>query len=462
MEEIKNNPLGTEKISGLMIRFAIPSIIAMVIGSVYNIIDQLFIGNAVGTLGNAATNVVFPLTTLCVGLALLLGVGGAACFNLTMGRGEPEKAGRYVGNSLVLQAISGVALCVVTQVFMGPLLQAFGTPDNVMPYAVEYLRVTAIGFPFLILTTGGGHLMRADGSPRMTMFCSVIGAVINTGLDALFVLVFGWGMFGAALATIIGQIISALIVVYYMARRFKTVSLRRSDFKLSWAGSKWIMQIGTSPFVNQMCNMVIQISMNKLLTIYGAQSIYGEAIPLACCGIVMKVYSIFLAIIIGLSQGAQPIESYNYGAKQYKRVRDAYWVAMGLAFAISIVAFIFFRVYPRQILMWFGSNSEEYFEFGVLFFRVFLLFAWLIFLQPLTANFFTAIGKPNRGVFLSLTRQMIFFMPLMFLLPLRFGIMGLLYTAPIADFLSVIVALVMVIPELRRMKQMEAELATAK
>ncbi len=455
MEATKQtNPLGTEKVSLLMVKFAIPSIIAMVIASIYNLVDQLFIGHAVGTLGNAATNVVFPLTTSCVALALLFGVGGAASFNLAMGRGDKDKAAWYVGNALTLLVGSGLLLCVISQVFMKPLLVAFGTPDDVFPYAVEYLRITAIGFPFLILTSGGGHLMRADGSPKMTMFCSIIGAVINTGLDALFVLVFGWGMTGAALATIIGQIISGIIVIGYMCGHFKTVPLKPMHLKLRPADAKLTMKIGTAPCFNQICMMVVQIVMNNQLTKYGALSEYGAAIPLACVGIIMKVYSIFLSIVIGLGQGAQPIQSFNYGAKQYHRVREAYWTACGFGFVISLFSFVLFRLWPRQILECFGSNTEEYFVFGVMFFHIFMFFTWLNFLQPITSSFFTAIGKPNRGVFLALTRQLIYIVPLLIFLPLRWGMMGIMYAAPIADILSAITAGVLIFGEMRTMKKL--------
>ncbi len=453
MEE-KANPLGTEKVTGLMIKFAIPSIVAMVIGAVYNIVDQLFIGHAVGTLGNAATNVVFPLTTSSVALALLFGIGGASNFNLNMGRGKTEKAPYYIGNALVLLVLSGILLCIVSEVFMTPLLRAFGTPDDVFPYARNYLQITAIGFPFLILTTGGGHLMRADGSPRMTMFCSLIGAVLNIFLDALFVLGFHWGMRGAALATIIGQIVSAIIVLLYM-RGFKTVPLRAEHFKLQWQYAKQIMIIGVASFFNQICMMVVQIVMNNSLTYYGGLSVYGAAIPLACAGIIMKVYQIFMSVLIGLSQGAQPIESFNYGAKKYQRVREAYLIAAVIGLVISVICFIFFRLFPRQILEWFGSNTEEYFEFGVLFFRIFMFFTWLNFLQPVSSSFFPAIGKPQKGVFLSLTRQLIYILPLLLLLPLRFGLMGVLYAAPIADLMSAVTTVIMVVLEFRNMKQLE-------
>lgn len=451
-----NNPLGSEKVSRLMLKFAIPSIIAMVIGALYNIVDQLFIGHAVGTLGNAATNVAFPLTTSCVALALLFGVGGAASFNLTMGRGKPDQAVYYIGNALTLLFGSGVALCIVAEIFMAPLLHAFGTPTDVFPYAQSYVGITAIGFPFLIMTTGACHLIRADGSPKIAMLCNLVGAIINTVLDAVFVLGFEWGMQGAALATVIGQVVSGVIVVLYM-RGFKTVPLKLSHLRPRWKYVKHIINIGTAPFFNQISMMIVQIIMNNSLTYYGALSVYGEAIPLACCGIIMKVYQIFFTVIIGLAQGAQPIESFNYGAKQYQRVREAYVTALLIGGIICFASFIIFRIFPREILELFGSNTEEYFEFGVKFFKIFMFFTWLNFLQPITSNFFTAIGKSKKGVFLALTRQLIFFLPLLLILPVFYGLDGLLYVAPISDLISAVVTVWMVIIEFRLIKKLETE-----
>lgn len=227
-ETTKNNPLGTERVGSLMVKFAVPSIIAMLVGALYNIVDQLFIGQAVGTLGNAATNIAFPLSTSCIALALLFGIGGASNFNLAMGEGRKEEAASYAGNAAVLLIGSGLVLFLVTQLFLTPLLAFFGAPADVMPYAKVYVRITSIGFPCLILTAGGCHLIRADGSPKMSMICNLIGAGINTVLDAIFVLGFRWGMAGAALATIIGQIVSAAVVIYYLAH-YKTVHLGKNS-----------------------------------------------------------------------------------------------------------------------------------------------------------------------------------------------------------------------------------------
>lgn len=453
-DTIKPNPLATENVTRLMIKFAVPSIIAMLVGALYNIIDQLFIGHAVGPLGNAATNIAFPLSTSCIALALLFGIGGASCFNLTMGCGKKEKAPYYVGNAVSMLIISGFTLCIVTLVFLNPLVVLFGSPDDVKPYAVEYIRITALGFPFLILTTGGGHIIRADGSPGMTMICNITGAVINTVLDALFVLVFRMGMAGAALATVIGQIVSAIIVIAYL-RKFKTTPLEKKHFIPNLTDTTRIISIGMASCFNQIAIMIVQIMLNNQLKNYGALSVYGQSIPIACSGIVMKVFQVVFSIVIGLAQGTQPIESFNYGAKRYSRVREAYRIALVYSAAVSIVSFILFILFPRQIIAMFGSGSEEYFRFGEKMFRIFLFFTWLNCIQPITSTFFTSIGKPIKGVFLSLTRQIIFFIPLLLILPKFFGINGILYTGPIADLLSAVVAIFMAIFEFRNMKKQE-------
>jgi Na+-driven multidrug efflux pump len=454
-EQIKTqNPLGVEKISKLMWKFALPSIIAMLVSALYNIVDQLFIGQAVGTLGNAATNIAFPLSTSCTALALLFGIGGASCFNLTMGQGKKKEAPYYVGNAAFMLFASGLALLIITELFLTSLLKAFGAPDDVLPYAEAYVRITAIGFPFLLLTIGGGHLIRADGNPKMTMICNLTGAIINTVLDAVFVLGLNWGMSGAALATIIGQIISAGLVIKYMTH-YKTVKLELKHFKVKWHYTGKIMSIGMASFFNQVAMTVVQIVLNNSLKHYGALSVYGEAIPIAVAGIVMKVSQVFFAIVIGIGQGSQPIESFNYGAKNYDRVRKTYWLAFAASGTISIIAFIIFQVFPRQIIALFGEGTEEYFQFGISYFRIYLFFICVNFIQPATSTFFSSIGKAIKGVFLALTRQIIFLLPLILLLPLKFGIDGILYAGPIADGLAAVIAFVMAMAEFRNIRKLE-------
>ncbi len=448
------NPLGSEPVSSLLRRFAIPSVIAMLVSALYNMVDQLFIGHSIGVLGNAATNVAFPLSMVCTSIGLLCGIGGAANFNLCMGRREPEHAKSYVGNAISMLAILGVILCVAVQLFLRPMMLLFGATPDVIDYACTYTRITSIGFPFLIVTIGGSNLIRADGSPKFSMLCNLVGAIVNTILDPLFIFVFHMGMAGAALATITGQILSFALVVFYL-RGFKTLPLSLSDLKPNMACWARIAALGATPAFNQVAMMVVQIVMNNTLTYYGSNSVYGSDIPLACAGIISKVNMLFFSFVIGISQGLQPIVSFNFGAQKYDRVKDAYKKAVFAATAISIVAFLCFQFFPRQIIGIFGSGSEEYLHFAERYFRIFLFFTFLNGIQPVSSNFFTSIGAPKKGIFLSLTRQIIFLLPLLLIFPYLFGIDGVMYTAPIADLAAASVSIVMVVREFKIMAELQ-------
>jgi Na+-driven multidrug efflux pump len=448
------NPLGSEPVSTLLRRFAIPSVIAMLVSALYNMVDQLFIGHSIGVLGNAATNVAFPLSMVCTSIGLLCGIGGAANFNLCMGRREPEHAKSYVGNAISMLAILGVILCVAVQLFLRPMMLLFGATPDVIDYACTYTRITSIGFPFLIVTIGGSNLIRADGSPKFSMLCNLVGAIVNTILDPLFIFVFHMGMAGAALATITGQILSFALVVFYL-RGFKTLPLSLSDLKPNMACWARIAALGATPAFNQVAMMVVQIVMNNTLTYYGSNSVYGSDIPLACAGIISKVNMLFFSFVIGISQGLQPIVSFNFGAQKYDRVKDAYKKAVFAATAISIVAFLCFQLFPRQIIGIFGSGSEEYLHFAERYFRIFLFFTFLNGIQPVSSNFFTSIGAPKKGIFLSLTRQIIFLLPLLLIFPYLFGIDGVMYTAPIADLAAASVSIVMVVREFKIMAELQ-------
>lgn len=448
------NPLGSEPVSTLLRRFAVPSVIAMLVSALYNMVDQLFIGHSIGVLGNAATNVAFPLSMVCTSIGLLCGIGGAANFNLCMGRREPEHAKSYVGSAISMLAILGVILCVAVQLFLHPMMLLFGATPDVIDYACTYTRITSIGFPFLIVTIGGSNLIRADGSPKFSMLCNLVGAIVNTILDPLFIFVFHMGMAGAALATITGQILSFALVVFYL-RGFKTLPLSLSDLKPNMACWAQIAALGATPAFNQVAMMVVQIVMNNTLTYYGSNSVYGSDIPLACAGIISKVNMLFFSFVIGISQGLQPIVSFNFGAQKYDRVKDAYKKAVFAATAISIVAFLCFQFFPRQIIGIFGSGSKEYLHFAERYFRIFLFFTFLNGIQPVSSNFFTSIGAPKKGIFLSLTRQIIFLLPLLLIFPYFFGIDGVMYTAPIADLAAASVSIVMVVREFKIMAKLQ-------
>lgn len=442
------NPLGEQPVNRLLSQFAIPSIISMLVGSLYNIVDQFFIGQRVGELGNAATNIAFPLSTSCLALALLIGIGGSSAFNLAMGSGDDKKAVHLLGNAVVLLAGSGLFLSIITFLFLKPLLLFFGSPKAVLPFAIEYTKVTAFGFPFLLLGTGGGHLIRADGRPRMTMVCNLIGAVINTVLDALFVFGLNLGMTGAALATVIGQMVSGIMAIICLMHG-KTVSIHKEHLFVKWENVTRIASLGMAPCSNQVAMMVVQIIMNQSLKHYGSHSIYGENIPIACAGIITKVNMIFMSFVIGLSQGLQPIASFNYGAGKKGRVKEAYIKAVSVGAVLAVIAFFMFQFFPRQIISIFGDGSELYYQFAIRYFHVFLFFTFVNFMQPITSNFFTAIGKPKVGSFLALTRQILFLLPLILLFPLFLGIDGIMYAGPVADCLAAVVCFIMVYRELR-------------
>ena len=454
MEEQRENKLGVLPIPQLIRQFAVPSIVAMLVGALYNIVDQFFIGRSIGELGNAATNVAFPLTTSCTAIALLIGIGGAASFNLSMGRKEHEKAVHYMGNAAVLLFGLGLILCVGTQIFLTPMLRFFGSPDSVLSYAIVYTRITSIGFPFLIFSNGGAHLVRADGTPQYAMICNLAGAGINTVLDPLFIFGFQMGMAGAAFATIIGQIAAAGMVFRYLYH-CKTVTLHRAHLIVHIENALQIMSLGLSSFFNQIAMMVVQIVLNNSLTYYGSRSIYGESVPLACAGIISKVAMLYFSVVIGLAQGLQPIASFNYGAKQYDLVKYAYGLTVRYAVSVSACAFVLFQLFPRQIISVFGDGSEEYFLFAVRYFRIFLFATFLNGVQPVTATFFTAIGKPIKGVFLSLTRQILFLLPLIVIFPLFLGIDGIMYAGPIADLVAGAVAIGMMVLEMRQITRLE-------
>ncbi len=457
--ETVKNPLGTRAVGSLLLSFSVPSVIALLVNSLYNVIDQVFIGNYVGELGNAATNIAFPFTILCLSLGLLFGIGGAAAFNLAMGRGERQSAPFFIGNSAVTCFLCGIVIMIITLIFLTPLLRLFGSPDDVLPYAQIYVFITAFGFPFQIFETAAGHLIRADGRPTASMVVIVSGAVLDALLDALFVAAFGWGMEGASISTVISLIVSAGIGLWYLAHP-KTVKITRHHLRPQGKYVGHTARLGIAPCLNQLSMMVVQITMNNTLETYGALSIYGSTIPIAVVGIITKVSQVFNSINIGIGQGMQPIASYNYGAKNYSRVRSAFTRCLIAGFVVGIITFLLFQLFPRQIISIFGEGSSElYYEFAVSYFRIFLMLAFINFLPQMVSTFFTAMGKPVRGTILSLTRQIIFFLPLLVIFPMIWGIDGVMYVGPVADGLAVVVSIIMLVTEFRDLSRREIQAA---
>lgn len=445
------NPLGTERIGKLIPKFAIPSIISMVVSSLYNIVDQIFIGQGVGMLGNAATNIAFPVTIICTATALLLGIGSASNYNLASGEGEQEKASAIAGTGLSVIVLSGIVITVIVLLFLNPLLQLFGVTPDILPYAQEYVGITAFGLPFYILINGGTQLIRADRSPTYSMICMLTGTILNTILDPLFIFVFDWGIQGAAAATVIGQFVSGMLVIVYFIK-FQKMKITRKLLIPKLCYLKLIASLGMASFINQIALAVVQIVMNNTLRYYGAASVYGTEIPLACVGVIAKVNMIFISICIGLSQGCQPIWGFNYGAKAYERVKETYKRAFQISALVGGCFFICFQIFPRPIVSIFGSGSELYFDFAEKYFRIFMFMTFANGLEPISSGFFTSIGKAKLGIFTSLTRQVMFLIPLILIFPLFFGINGVMYAGPIADLAAAVVAISFAVRELKKMK----------
>lgn len=448
------NPLGYEKESKLLLRFAIPCIISMLVTALYNIVDQIFIGQGVGMLGNAATNIAFPFSIASTAIALLLGIGGASNCSLELGAGNEKEASKSAGNAMILMGVFGVTLAVGIMLFAAPMLKFFGATKEVLPYAKVYSQIIAIGLPFVIANTGISKLILADGSPRYSMMSMLAGAIVNTILDPIFIFVLDWGMAGAAWATIIGQIISFGISFRYVFH-FQTMQLERESFFPEKSVCRNIFGLGMSGCFNQIAMAVVQIVMNNTLAHYGKLSAYGAEIPLACAGIITKVNMIFMAVMIGISQGTQPIVGFNYGAKKYHRVKRAYGLAVGSASVLACVAFFFFQVFPRQIIGVFGGGSEAYFRFAERYFRIYLFMTVLNGIQPVSANFFASIGKAKLGVFISLTRQIIFLLPLIIIFPVFMGIDGVMFAGPIADFAAAVICMVFLVKEMKELTKKE-------
>ena len=446
------NPLGTEKISRLLVQFAIPAILSSLLGAVYNLTDQVFIGQRIGYLGNAATTVAAPITVVCGAVALLFGIGATVHFNILQGKGKTREALGYGGGGISMLVISGVVLMAVTLVFTVPILYIFGANQEVLPLAKTYLRITALGIPFLLLTTGGTLLVRADGSPKYTLLCSAVGVGANIVLDFLFLYPLGMGVEGAALATILGQVLSGLMVVRYLGH-MKTGPLKREDFRVKKDRVGNMVKIGSAASLNQVAMLLSQIVLNSSLRHYGDLSVYGSSEVLAAAGVVAKVNMIFYSVIIGFSIGCEPIMGFNYGAKNFARVRETYRKTLLFVVVIGAVEFLCFWLFPNQLLSIFGEGTTAYGAFALRYMHIFMFMVAINGVAPVTMNMLSSPGNAKRGTIISLTRQIFLFIPLLLILPLFLNLDGVLYAGPTADFLAMVIALLVVRPELKKMKE---------
>ena len=448
------NILGKEKIGKLIRKFSIPCIISMLVNSLYNIVDQIFIGQDVGYLGNGATNVVFPLVMIGLAFSLMIGDGASAYLSLKLGEKKKKEAEQGVGNAILLCAIVSVVFCAITLVFLPQFLNLFGCTDNLKDYAMAYGRIIAIGLPFSIIGTTLNSIIRADGSPKYSMMSMVSGAVLNTILDAIFIFGLHKGVEGAAIATVISQIFTFILNVAYI-KKFKSIKLTKESFKLKGSVCRKVSLLGVSSFITQMSFVFVMTAENNLLGKYGAESEYGSEIPITVLGIVMKISQILNSIIIGIAAGSQPILGYNYGAKKYDRVKQTLKIVLASSVVISTIAFILFQTIPDKLILIFGSGDENYIKFACLAFRTYLLLCIVNGVQIPSGIFFQAIGQSIKSAILSLSRQIVILIPAMFILSHMFGIMGVLYAGPVADALAFVLASIFLFREVKALKTTE-------
>lgn len=451
---VKDNPLGTAPLIPLIAGYAIPSIISMLVGAAYNITDQIFIGHVVGMLGNAATNVTFPTVTLTTGISMLFGLGTAANFSINQGAGKIEEARKYVHTGLTGVMIVGIMIGLLVFVLRSPIIVLCGAErsGNVYPYAMAYLSITAFGLPFQMFAHSSSTIIRADGSPRYSMLCTVSGAILNVFLDWLFMYPLGMGIRGAAIATVLSQILSfSLAALYYP--RFRAFSLSIRELGISVPHMLGSMAAGIPNFCNHMLMMVTSIVLNNVLATYGALSVYGSDIPLAVSGVAQKTSMIMVSFAVGIAQGCQPIWGFNLGAKNYERVKGAYWRAFAAAFGVGVIFFIALQAFPREIISIFGTGNELYFEFAEKYLKIYMMLVFFQNIQPITINYFSATGNHKQGLLVSLSRQGLFLVPLLILLPKFMGMNGILAASPISDAMAFVLSVSMVLVSFRNFEE---------
>lgn len=440
-----------EPIVKLMLKFALPAIAAMVVNSIYNIVDQIFIGQGVGMLGNAATNLTFPLVTISMAIGTMIADGCVAYFSLKLGQRRYDEAALTMGNGIAISLLAGLFITLSMELLLQPVLRLCGgntVSAQTFEYAVEYARITLIGIPFVCVSMTVSSIIRAQGSPRYAMLCNITGCITNIALDAWFVLGLHWGVAGAAWATIIGQVLNFILAIAYIPR-LKGIQFRLEYAKLRAKTVFAFLPLGISSFFTQFGSTIVVICMNNLIVTYGAESIYGPDIPLAAQGIVMKVNSIIISVMVGLGIGSQPIVGYNYGARNFRRVKETYLKTIVIGLAVGVVGWACFQLFTQSIVNLFGQESELYNQFALKCFHIFLAVIFLTgFIIP-SGIFFQSIGKPTKAMICTLTRQLIYFLPAAFVLGHFMGIEGLLYAGPVGDILASATIAILVAGEIR-------------
>lgn len=450
------NPLGVRPIKGLLFSFSIPAIISCLVNSVYNIVDQIFIGQGVGYLGNAATTIAFPLMTIIMAFATLIGSGGSAYAALRLGEGRKREALLTLNNLLVIAIGLGILLAATGLIFLKPILTLFGATETTMPYAIDYTSIVLMGVPFSVISIALSNIARTDGHPRMSMYGILIGAALNTVLDPIYIFILDWGVKGAAIATITAQFVSTVVLCYYFLRKGNMRFTRRY---MKPVGRVWykIFSLGISSGITSLVACIMQVVMNNSLVYYGNQTEITGDVALSAMGIVMKIAMILASVCIGFGIGAQPILGFNLGAKKYARVRHTYLLAVSIATGSILIGWAVCQLAPHLVLSLFGKENQTFTDFAVRCLRIYLGGIFCAGFQIVSTNYFQATGQPLKASLLSMLRQLILLIPLLLILPLFFGLNGLLYAGPCADIGSAVIVALFILPEMRKLNRRIAE-----
>lgn len=456
MTEQKGNPLGYAPIGKLLAKFALPAVVSMLVNAVYNIVDQIFIGQGVGYLGNAATTVAFPVVTIILAVSTLLGAGGSAYAAIKLGEKREEEAERTLGNLFVLLTGIGILVAVLGLVFLNPMLRLFGATDSVMEYSRQYTSIILLGTPFNMLGVGLSNMARTDGSPSLSMYSILAGAILNTILDPIYIFVFHWGVTGAAIATITSQIISAVVLMVYFLKK-GNMRLKKRNLKLDGVICKSVATLGISSGITQVASTILQIVLNNSLVFYGDQSYVGGDVALSAMGIVNKIGMILVSICIGIGIGSQPILGFNKGAGKFDRIRQTYLRAVGIATVVSVIGWALCQLFPYQILTVFGKADANFTEFAAKALRVYMLGIFTAGFQVVSTSYFQATGQPMKASILSMLRQLLVLIPMILILPLFFQLDGILYAGPVADISSAVVVSFFVVYEMKKLNRVVGE-----
>ncbi|MBD5528634.1 MAG: MATE family efflux transporter [Lachnospiraceae bacterium] len=455
MEQSNQSYLAAEKVGSLMRKYAVPCIISLLVGALYNIVDQIFIANAdyLGSYGNAANTVVFPLTVIALAIAVMIGDGCCAFVSLCLGKKQTKDAETSVGNAIVLTIISGVILCAVYLIFQTPIISMFGGTVNAETFrhSKEYFFYISLGIPFYMFGQAMNPVIRADGSPKFAMFSTLVGALLNIILDSIFIFLFRWGMMGAAVATVLGQIVTAVLAVWYLGHT-RTVRLSKSAFRLSADIVKHTLTLGICSFLSQISLVAAMAAINNMIRRYSAMdAVFGQEqyaqIPMAVVGIVMKFFQIVISIVVGMAAGCIPIVGFNMGAGLKLRVKKLFTTLLICEISVGAVALLIVEFMPRQLITIFGAANESiyYTDFAVKAFRIYLCMVIFACVNKATFIFLQAMGKAATSTILSMIREVVFGVGFAVLLPLFFGLDGVLYSMPVSDILTAVVSAVIIV-----------------